>query len=76
MSSIDRLLELAGIAKGPTIVSATERSGNVNRKTADRILDPKGYFEKNKQKNFHGKSVNEVQHGLREYLAMVEKHLA
>jgi hypothetical protein len=49
-TSLQRLLELAGI-KAPTIASATERSGNINRKTADRILDPRGYFEKNKRKN-------------------------
>lgn len=48
-SSFHRLLELAGV-KAPTIASATERSGNINRKTADRILDPRGYFEKNKRK--------------------------
>jgi hypothetical protein len=38
--------------KAPTIASATGRGGQINRKTADRILDPKGYFEKNKRRNF------------------------
>lgn len=38
-----RLLELAGI-KAPTIASATQSDGNINRKTADRILDPHHYF--------------------------------
>ena len=49
-----RLLELAGI-KAPTIASATQSDGNINRKTTDRILDPRGYFEKNKRKLKRGK---------------------
>jgi hypothetical protein len=43
-----RLLELAGV-KWPTIVSAsTEKDGGINRKTADRMIDPHGYFAKNR----------------------------
>ena len=64
---IDRLLELAGVAKGPTIASATERSGNINRTTADRIIDPRGYFAKNKRKN---RKVRED--SVRHYLQVVE----
>lgn len=29
----------------PTIASATGAGGEINRKTADRILDPNGYFD-------------------------------
>ena len=59
--NIKRILELSG--KAPTIVSAsTEPDGGINRKTANRMVDPKGYFQKNKDKNFGGKgSVNEFQ---------------
>jgi hypothetical protein len=55
-----RLIELSG-GKNVTIAAATERSGNINRKKADRILDPHNYFGKNKRHNH-----------LREYLAKVE----
>jgi hypothetical protein len=49
MSELIRLLELAGM-KAPTIVSAsTEKDGGINRTTADRIIDPKGFFAKNKR---------------------------
>ena len=55
-----RLLELSG-GKNVTIAAATERGGNINRRAADRILDPHDYFGKNKRQNH-----------LREYLAQVE----
>lgn len=44
-----RLLELAGVAKGPTIVSATKSDGEIDRHQADMMVDPKGYFERNKK---------------------------
>jgi hypothetical protein len=56
MTSINRLLELSGIAKGPTIADATEASGHINRATANKMVDPRGYF---KSKSFYGKSVKE-----------------
>jgi len=31
-----------------TIASATDSRGNVSRKKADKIADPKGFFAKNK----------------------------
>ena len=34
----------------PTIASATGSTGQINRKTSDRILDPRGYFTKNKKR--------------------------
>ena len=46
--------------KNVTIAAATKPGGNIDRKKADRMLDPHGYFEKNK-------------HQLREYLAQVER---
>ncbi len=48
-----RLNELFEAAKGlkiVTIASATKADGNIDRAKADRILDPRGYFEKNKRK--------------------------
>lgn len=33
----------------PTIKSATGPHGQINRKTSDRIIDPRGYFAKNKR---------------------------
>lgn len=60
MTDLERLLELSG-GKNVTIADATERSGNINRKAADRILDPHDYFGKNKRQNH-----------LREYLTQVE----
>ena len=60
MIDLERLLELSG-GKNVTIAAATERSGNINRKAADRILDPHDYFGQNKRKNH-----------IREYLAQVE----
>lgn len=50
MTSFIRVLELAGVKHVPTIRSATEPSGNINRRTADRIIDPRGYFAQNKRK--------------------------
>ena len=58
---LKRLLELSG-GKNVTIAAATERSGNINRRKADRILDPHNYFGKNKRRNH-----------LREYLDKVER---
>jgi hypothetical protein len=46
--------------KNVTIAAATKPGGMIDRKKADRILDPHGYFEKNKRQ-------------IREYLAQVEK---
>lgn len=40
-----RLLELAGVAKAPTIVSATKADGEIDRHEADRMIDPHGYFK-------------------------------
>lgn len=57
---LQRLLELSG-GKNVTIVGATKRNGNIDRKKADRILDPHDYFGKNKRKN-----------KLREYLRFIE----
>lgn len=54
---------LSGVAKGPTIVDATGPDG-INRKTANRMVDPKGYF--NKSKSFY-------EADFRSYLALVEK---
>ena len=34
----------------PTIKSATGPGGQINRKTSDRIIDPRGYFAKNKRR--------------------------
>jgi len=45
-----RLLELSG-GKNVTIADATDQGGNINRKKADRMLDPHDYFGKNKRKN-------------------------
>lgn len=53
------LAELLTADTAPTIAIATKSNGNINRKTADRILDPQGYFEKNKRANFRGKKVSE-----------------
>lgn len=50
MIELKRLLELAGVTKGPTIADATMKDGEINRTTADAILDPKGYFAHNKKK--------------------------
>jgi hypothetical protein len=33
-----------------TIKSATKANGNIDRAKADRMLDPHGYFSKNKRK--------------------------
>jgi hypothetical protein len=55
-----RLLELSG-GLNVTIADATKRDGNIDRKKADRILDPHNYFGKNKR---HSR--------LKEYLAQVE----
>jgi hypothetical protein len=55
-----RLLELSG-GVNVTIAAATKKNGNIDRKKADRMIDPHGYFAKNKRKN-----------RLREYLATVE----
>ena len=61
MDELRRILELSG-GKNVTIAAATERGGNINRRKADRMLDPHDYFGKNKRHNH-----------LREYLAQVEK---
>jgi hypothetical protein len=37
------------ILNDETIASATDSKGNVSRAKADKIADPKGYFEKNKR---------------------------
>jgi hypothetical protein len=47
--------------KNVTIADATGRGGMIDRKKANRMLDPHDYFGKNKRKN-----------GLREYLRRVE----
>ena len=31
--------------KAPTITSATMKNGEINRDTANKILDPEGYFK-------------------------------
>ncbi len=68
-SELDRLLELSNI----TIVSATERDGEINRKKANQMVDPHGYFQKNKNENFHGKgSFNEAQYSFLKYLTDVK----
>lgn len=57
--------------KAPTIVSAsTEPDGGINRKTANKMVDPKGYFQKNKNQNFGGKG------SFYEHLKAVEKERA
>lgn len=33
----------------PTIKTATGKQGQINRKTSDRIIDPHGYFAKNRR---------------------------
>ena len=53
---------MSGVAKGPTIVDASGPKG-INRKTANRMVDPKGYF---KSKSFY-------EADFRSYLALVEK---
>jgi hypothetical protein len=35
--------------KSQTITSATNSNGHVDRKKSDQILDPEGYFAKNKK---------------------------
>ena len=57
---LKRLLELSG-GKNVTIADASSKTG-IDRKKADRILDPHNYFEKNKRK--YGR--------LHEYLDKVE----
>jgi len=46
---LHHLFESKGL-KIVTIASATKANGNIDRAKADRILDPRGYFEKNKHK--------------------------
>jgi hypothetical protein len=48
MSDFTRLLELAGV-KWPTIVSATKSSGEIDRKKADKMVDPRGWFPATKK---------------------------
>ena len=40
------LMKISELLKAPTIVSATTKSGEIDRKKADRIEDPRGYFSK------------------------------
>jgi len=48
MDDLNRILELAGVTedKPPTIVSAsTAKNGGIDRKKANRMVDPKGWFK-------------------------------
>jgi len=39
-------MKISELLKAPTIVSTTLKSGEIDRKKADRIEDPRGYFSK------------------------------
>jgi hypothetical protein len=39
-------MKISELLKAPTIVSATTKSGEIDRAVADRIEDPRGYFKK------------------------------
>ena len=57
--------------KFPTIMSATMKNGEINRKIADKMIDPKGYFQQNKNKYFNGHTINEI--SFRQILKIVEQ---
>ncbi len=40
------MMKISELLKAPTIVSATTKSGEIDRAVADRIEDPRGYFKK------------------------------
>lgn len=42
-------MKMFEIIKPVTIASATDNHGNVNRTKANKMVDPRGYFAKNKR---------------------------
>lgn len=70
MDEIKRILELAGMAKPPTIVSSsTEKNGGINRKKANKMVDPKGWFKGSSSYYLNHQKESK---SLRDYLALVE----
>jgi hypothetical protein len=49
-------MRIMEILRAPTIASATGREGKINRNTADRMVDPRGYFARNKRRTKKTKS--------------------
>jgi hypothetical protein len=43
-------MRLIEIAHPETIMSATDNNGHVNRNKANKMVDPRGYFAKNKRR--------------------------
>jgi hypothetical protein len=43
-------MKIAEILQAPTIRSATGKDGMINRVTANRMVDPRGYFARNKRR--------------------------
>lgn len=72
MDYLNRILELAGVKeeKPPTIVSSsTAKNGGIDRKKANRMVDPKGWFK--------GSSSYYLNHtkesvSIRDYLTIIE----
>ena len=42
-------MRLSEFTKPPTIISATDSNGQIDRTKANKMVDPKGYFAKNKR---------------------------
>jgi hypothetical protein len=53
---INTRMRIMEILRAPTIASATGRDGKINRNTADRMVDPRGYFARNKRRTKKTKS--------------------
>lgn len=43
-------MRLSEFTKPPTIMSATDSNGHVDRAKANQMVDPRGYFAKNKRR--------------------------
>lgn len=50
MLTINTFMRLIEIAHPETIMSATDNNGHVNRNKANKMVDPRGYFAKNKRR--------------------------
>lgn len=69
MDDLIRMLELAGM-KPPTIVSSsTGKGGGINRKKANKMVDPKGWFKGSKSYYLNHQAESK---SLKAYLALVE----
>lgn len=70
MDEIKRILELAGMAKPPTIVSSsTGKGGAIDRKKANRMVDPKGWFKGSSSYYLNHQKESK---SLKDYLALIE----